>query len=388
MRDRVQLTDLTVLSICLSNRWGTLERRCLSDSVYFRNIGGNAFILCLKESILDKEARKQDIPRLYFEHEVLTFKGMINFYFHLQNILLKREIDIIHSYSFSTLKPLAMALNRQAQIPLVYTFNEKINLKNLNWIEKWLIGRTDLILTPTEILKDFACEIFPLNQRRINVTGAGVDLNSIEKKKEDNSRMNVSLFVPRHLVEMSSLQFFIECITTIKQYFEIEKNTQFPYFSLVTDIPWYEHALYDSIKRMILERHLEMDVSFQSRPLGINTFKDAKIFIGLARNEIFVDEDLYALAAGIPLLLPRTLSRHTLVNLGKYGESYHPDDVREFRTKFLTIFNSLEKYHDELSVIEKSLKETHHFETYLDQLYQHYERLYNQRLRITQKKRT
>jgi len=388
MRDRIQLTDLTVLSICLSDRWGTLERRCLSDSVYFRNIGGNAFVLCLKESILDKEAKKQDIPRLYFDHEVLTFKGMINFYFHLQNILLKREIDIIHSYSFSTLKPLAMVLNRQSQIPLIYTFNEKINLKKLNWIEKWLIGRTDLILTPTEILKDFACEIFPLNQRRINVTGAGLDLHSNEKKNQSNSRMSVSLFIPRHLSEMSYPQFFIDCITAIKQHFEIEKNPLFPYFSLVTDIPWYEHALYESTKRMILERHLEMDVRFDTKSLDINTFKGSKIFIGLARNEIFVDEDLYALAASIPLLLPRTLSRHTLVNLGKYGESYHPGDVREFRTKFLKIFNSLEKYHDELSVIEKNLKEAHHFETYLDQLYQHYERLYNQRLRITQKKRT
>jgi len=39
MREKVRLSDLSVLFICLSDDWGTTERRCLSDADYFRNIG-------------------------------------------------------------------------------------------------------------------------------------------------------------------------------------------------------------------------------------------------------------------------------------------------------------------------------------------------------------
>ena len=81
MREKVRLSDLSVLYVCLSNGWGTTERRCLSDAGYFRNIGGSSFLLCHEKSLLDLEAEKEDIPRLYFQGDLKGWRSKLNFYF-------------------------------------------------------------------------------------------------------------------------------------------------------------------------------------------------------------------------------------------------------------------------------------------------------------------
>ena len=87
MRERIRLSDLNILYISLSLEWGTTERRCLSDAVYFRNTGGAAFILCRPNSPLDREAEKEDIPRLYFSTPLEQFRQSMNFYFQIEQWL-------------------------------------------------------------------------------------------------------------------------------------------------------------------------------------------------------------------------------------------------------------------------------------------------------------
>ena len=93
MREKIRLSDLNVLYISLSTEWGTAERRCLSDAVYFRNTGGAAFILCRQNSFLDREAEKEDIPRLYFATSLEQFRQSLNFYFQIEQILKKHQFD-------------------------------------------------------------------------------------------------------------------------------------------------------------------------------------------------------------------------------------------------------------------------------------------------------
>jgi len=74
MREKIRLSDLTVLYICLSDDWSTTERRCISDASYFRNIGGTSFILCHDKSLVAIEAEKEDIPRLFFQNDLSTMR--------------------------------------------------------------------------------------------------------------------------------------------------------------------------------------------------------------------------------------------------------------------------------------------------------------------------
>jgi glycosyltransferase involved in cell wall biosynthesis len=377
MRDKLRLSDLSVLYVCLSEKWGTIERRCLSDASYFRNIGGSSIILCHEKSLIDTEAEKEVIPRIYFPT-----------YFQIQLILQKQQIDLVHSYNYECLMPLGMILKGMPQIPMVFTFNENIEWKKSSIFDKLFISRTDSIFTFSSNIRELAVEFFPVNGRKIHVTGAGIDFPSkINRSQHPDTKKKIMTFVPRTEDDLKTLRLFVDALPPLLAQLHQMGFKQQLIFTFLTDISWYEHPIYDSLKRMILERHLEMNISFETRPLSSFSFQDCDIFVSLPMNELFSDLDLYALVTQTPVLLPRTSTRQQVVKQGKFGETYHPEDGRELRDKLIKILTNYPNYLEELNGVELELQEQHHFERYAEELYAHYEKLYSQRLRYTQKKK-
>jgi glycosyltransferase involved in cell wall biosynthesis len=388
MREKVRLSDLTVLYVCLSDEWATIERRCISDASYFRNIGGASFILCHEKSLVDREAEKEDIPRLYFSSDLTGWRSKLNFYFQIQHILQKQQVDIIHSYNYDSLLPLGMILKGMPHIPMIFTFNEHVALRKNNFFDRWFIARTDSIMTFSPNIRDLAVETFPVNQRKIHVTGAGIDFPArIIRSIHAEERRKIMTFIPRTEDDLENLRLFVDAIPPLMYYLEGIHFNKRLIFTFITDISWYTHPIYEKLKRMILERHLEMVISFETRPLTSASFQDCDIFVGLPQAELFSDQDLYALVTQTPVLLPRTSTRQQLVKQGKFGETYHPEDGRELRDKLLKILTTYPDYLEELNGIELELQEQHHFERYAEELYAHYEKLYTQRLRYSQKQK-
>jgi glycosyltransferase involved in cell wall biosynthesis len=388
MREKIRLSDLTVLYVCLSDNWGTLERRCIADASYFRNIGGTAFLLCHEKSLVDREAEREDIPRLHFSSNLKTWRSKLNFYFQLQHILQKQQIDIIHSYNYETLLPLGMILKGMLQIPMVFTFNESMPWKKNNLLDKWFISRTDSVFTFSPNIKELAIESFPVSSRRVHVTGAGIDFPAkIIRSVHIEEKRKIVIFVSRTEKSLSSIKQFFDSIPSLFHQLSTVNFDKRLIFTLMTDISWYNHEIYDELKRMILERHLEMHVSFETRPLASASFQDCDIFVGLPQSELFSDQDLYALVTQTPVLLPRTSTRQQLVKQGKFGETYHPEDGRELKDKLVKILTNYSNYLEELQGVELELQEQHHFERYAEELYAHYEKLYTQRLRYSQKQK-
>ena len=388
MRERLRLSDLSVLYVCLSEDWGTAERRCIADATYFRNIGGSSFILCHEKSLIDKEAEKEAIPRIYFATDLSTWRSKANFYFQIQLILQKQQIDLIHSYNYESLLPLGMILKSMPQIPMVFTFNENIAWKKSSLLDKWFVSRTDSIFTFSPNIKELAIESFPVNQRKVHVTGAGIDFPAkINRSQHLDTKKKIMTFIPRTEDELKTIRLFVDMIPPLLYHMEQIGFKQQLIFTFLTDISWYDHAIYDSLKRMILERHLEMNISFETRPLASSSFQDCDVFVGLPMKELFSDCDLYALVTQTPVLLPRTSTRQQVVKQGKFGETYHPEDGRELKDKLIKILTNYNNYLEELNGVEFELQEQHHFERYAEELYAHYEKLYTQRLRYTQKKK-
>jgi hypothetical protein len=388
MREKLRLSDLNVLYICLSDNWSTIERRCIADASYFRNIGGSAFIMCREKTLLDKEAEKEDIPRLYFPSLPVSWKNKMNFYFHLQQLLQKQQVDIIHSYNYESLLLTGMVLKGLPQIPLIFTFNEAQSWKATSFFDKWFLSRTDAIFTFSSNIKDLASETFPVNPRKVHVLGAGIDFPAkIQRKQHPDDKKKIMVFIPRTEMKLETIKILVDAISPLLHYLNQQNYHQRLIFTFVTDIPWYDHPIYDALKRMILERHLEMHISFESKPLDSNSFQDCDILVGLPMGELFSDLDLYALVTQTPVLLPRTSTRQLMVKQGKFGETYHPEDGRELRGKLSKILLNYQVYLEELQGVELELQDLHHFEKYAEELYAHYEKLYSQRLRYTQKKK-
>lgn len=388
MREKIRLSDLSVLYVCLSHEWGTIERRCLADAGYFRNIGGASFILCHEKSLIDQEAQAQDIPRLYFPSDLLTWRSKLNFYFQIQHILQKQQVDIIHTYNHESLLPLGMILKGMGHIPIIFTFNESIAWTKRNFLDRWFVSRTDSILTFSPNIRDLAVEAFPVSSRKIHVTGAGIDFPvKILRAKHPETKKRIMTFIPRTADDVGMLRLFVDAIPPLLSSLEGHGYAQKLIFTFLTDVSWYTHPIYDSLKRMILERHLEMHISFETRPLKSKSFEDCDIFVGVPMNELFSDLDLYALVTQTPVLLPRTSTRQQIVKQGKFGETYHPEDGRELKDKIIKILLNYDTYVEELTGVELELQELHHFERYAETLYAHYEKLYTQRLRYSQKKK-
>lgn len=388
MRERVRLSDLTVLFICLSEEWGTSERRCLADASYFRNIGGTSFILCRAKSLVDEEAMKEDIPRLYFSADLTGYRSKLNFYFQVQHILQKQQIDIIHSYNFESLLPIGLALRSLPQIPLVFSFNENIPFKRNSLLDRWFLSRLDVILASTQNIKELAEETFPINPRKILITGAGIDFPSkVQRSSHDQEKIKLMTFVPRTLEDLKYLRLLVDAMIPLFSGMESIGLKEKILLTFITDITWYEHPIYDGVKRMILERHLEMSINFETRPLSSASFQDCDVFIGIPKEELFTDSDLYALVTQTPVLLPRTSTRQQISKQGKFGETYHPQDGRELKDKIIKIITNYSKYLDELGGVEMELQDQHHFERYAEILYSQYEKLYTQRLRYSQKQK-
>jgi hypothetical protein len=388
MREKIRLSDLTVLYICLSEEWSTVERRCISDAVYFRNMGGSPFILCHEKSLIDREAEKEDIPRLYFSSDLTHWRSKLNFYFQLQHILQKQQVDIIHSYNYNSLLPLGMILKGMPQIPMVFTFNENMPWKKNNLLDRWFISRIDSIFTFSHNIKELAAETFPVNRRKIHVTGAGIDFPSkIIRSTHAEEKRKITTFVQRTEKDLKNLKLFVDAIPPLLYQLNSINFHQRLLFTFLTDISWYVHPIYEELKRMILERHLEMYISFETRPLTTASFQDCDVFVGLPQAELFSDQDIYALVTQTPVLLPRTSTRQHLIKQGKFGETYHPEDGRELKDKLVRILMNYSSYLDELKGVEVELHDLHHFERYAEELYAHYEKLYTQRLRYTLKQK-
>lgn len=388
MRERIRLSDLNILYICLSNDWGTTERKCLTDAIYFRNIGGGAFILCREKSLIDQEAEKEAIPRLYFRDDLDLWRGKFNFYFLIQHIMQKKQVDIVHTYNHQTLFPLGVILRSITHIPLIYTFNERLPRSKKRLLERFFVSRTDSVLTFSVNTVEFAKESLPIAERKIKVTGAGIDFPNLTKRTGDKGdKRKIGLFISRTEVNLEYLKMFIESIYPILFQLEAQKFKAQVIFTFMTDISWYNHPLFDNLKRMILERQLEMNIAFETRPLKAQSFVDCDLYIGLPEKELCVDEDYYALATQTPILVPRTASRQPLVRQGKFGETYHPDDARELKDKVLKILLNADRYQMELQGVETQIEAAHHFEQYTEDLYSHYEKLFSQRMRYSQKKK-
>lgn len=388
MREKIRLADLSVLYVCLSSEWGTTERRCISDATYFRNIGGSAFILCLEKSLIDREAEREDLPRLYFAGDLKSWRSILNFYFQLQHILQKKQVDFVHTYNYESLLPLGIILKGLSHIPLVYTYNKSIKYRKLSILHRWFMSRTDTIFTFSENIKEMALEIFPVHKKKIQLTGIGIELpQKNDKKVTLNDIRKVVIFIQRTENDLEKVKLFINSILPVLHQMSAMDKGQRLIFTFMTDIPWFDHPIYDELKRVILERHLEMSISFDTKKLGGNAFNGYDIYIGLPHSELFADQDLFALAGQLPVLLPRTSTCQHLVKQGKLGETYFPGDGREIKDKLLKILSNYSSYLEEIQGIETQIKELHHYEKYAEELYGHYERLCAQRLRYAQKKK-
>ncbi|MBY0518051.1 MAG: glycosyltransferase [Bacteriovoracaceae bacterium] len=380
MREKLRLSDLNVLYVCLDAKHGTNSHRTLSDVITFRNMGGNPLLICRKNSFIDKATEVQDIRRIHIDAKG-GWRASLELYKTVRQLVKQEQLDLVHCYNYLPLMVLGFALKGEVRIPLVYTCNEDVSEKYIPFWHDYFITRVDQILCFSPVLEDKVIDSLPINPRKVCFIGAGLEFPNENAVCELNdTNWKVCCFVKP---DEDNIEKFLPLFLALPL---IKDENKKIILTFITMGSWYQHPHYELFKRAVLERGLEHQISFYPRSWGSETLAQQHLLISLQSKSPFEDFELEAILNNVPVLLPRTAARTDLLQNGTLGLTYQSGDIRELKTKALDILANYKQFQQSLTRAIPDLKEKHHFDQYASELYQHYERLSLQRLRFSLKR--
>lgn len=381
MRERVHVKDLTTLFICPSRQWRTIERKALADCLYLRDCGGNPILFCLKGSILDKEAEKLDLQRIYYSGRKLKRLFDLRYIRDMRQILDDNRFDIVHCYSLDFIWGLCFLLLPNPRVPLLLTFNQYLHHPQKSLWQRWLFRRVDMVLTFSETTKEIAEETLPVSVRRVKIAGGGIEhvtknlreekpvkrLGCIISTEEDYACARVALYALQGL---------------LPQVFDLGIKLEFIIYIAANGQRGANGHQGAKLRNLAKALGLEELVAVKNCPAYEPVFKHTDIFIGTSFTEPFNDFEIMAILSRVPVIFPRSASRQLVLFQYKWvGESYSAEDARELKSKLLKLLINEQVYLNELQDSHEELKDLHGIEPYFQRVIGFYERLYAKRLR-------
>lgn len=382
MGDKILFKDLSILLICTSKKWSTIERKVISDAVFLRNTGSNPTILCLKNSQIDYEAEQEDIPRLYISLNRIPFITWLDTYFELRKIIEQQSQDLIHTYSIQHIWPVSLLLKRDLKTPLICTHNEHIKKMHFGFLSKWLLRRVDLILTLSDEICELTRETIAIHPKKVVNLGSGID--TVKTKKVVTEDKNIGCVI-NNIAELSKLKSVVKTFRVLKSHTKMEFSNLSLHIFLGPRV--YQK---DKAKRILTELDYEFyegDILLYSLESKYQELKKVDLLFSLAFDEPLNDYEIMSLMNETPVLFPRSATRQDL--LFKYrwiGESYFAGDIREAKTKMEKILSNYSIYKSALKDFYEEIYQGHGIDHYADNFQGIYERSIAKRQRYAKKR--
>lgn len=372
MREKIIGQDFSVLYICLSNKWSTLERKAIFDASYIRDIGGSPTILCYKNSQVDLEAQKEDIATLYIAKKKIISYFDISLAKEIKSNLSFQSYDVVHCYHVSYLWFVAFILKSDLRIPLFVTLNHHNSYAYSNVIAKWLLKRVDRIFTLSEEVRSFVVESFSLAPVKVENLGAGVDVLNRTKELVQDEKRRVISFVINNITEIKYIQFMIRAFRAL-QSIEIHRGQDLNlYIFLGPKI--YQSTMAKRVLTELEHEFYKEDVYLYEQATQMGRFKATDVFVGVSFDEPVNDYELQALMSGACILFPRTAARQSLLFKHKWlGESYARMDMRECVAKLSKILKNYSIYSSSVKDGFEMVCAAHGVELYVSKLHTSYE---------------
>lgn len=380
--DKISLNSFTILYICLSQKWSSIERRALFDATFLRNCGGNPVILCYKNTQIDREAEIEAIPRIYITRENLKFNRILSYVSQMQKILAENRFEIVHCYHLTEYWLNAYLMRRHSHLSLIFTFNQNTQGSYHSFMAKWFLKRVDNILTLSAEVKELVCESFAVSSLKVKNIGFGLDLVRIQRKESEIMEVGC---VVNNLGELQRLRMVVRVFSYIKSHDpELAKRLKFSIYlgprvfnkrnakNLLTEL---DHAFY------------EADIMIYGLEERSTQLKEISLLIGVAFEEPLNDFEMKAIIHKIPVLFPRTAARQSL--LFRYegiGESYLDGDIREITVKLKKIIGNYPRYTEALEMHGSEFYRVHGIDAYAQGLKTVYEGSFAKRQRYLAKK--
>lgn len=380
MRERIRANDLSVLFICPSDEWGSLERRVINDCHYLRDIGGNPVLYCIKGSPIDREAQKFSLPRQFYKGKKVNKIFDLTYFIDLRRVISESKFDIIHCFSIDYVWTVCFLLMTRPQLPLILTFNRFLKKAYDSFIERWLLKRVDLIMTFSGSIRSVVLSRLPVNPRKVHVVGAGIEVFEGQNEPPSHDRKVIGCFLTNKS-QVENLYAFLYLIKPLN--IGLDKERMKNKFIIFSDRAIEEIIDRDALDKLISELELKDLVHIVETDAAVEAIKRMDIYISLAFNEPFSDLEIMANLFKKPVLAPRTASRRQLFNkLPDIGDTFYFQDARELRGKVASFLKYEDRHRDALNDNFERLKSTHGLDNYVEKVYDQYIKLYSQRLRF------
>lgn len=379
-----------ILYICPSDKWGSRERMVIRDCLISKEIGHNAFIYCLKDSLLDIKAKELKIDRIHHQGKVRT--KFLRWYKlrSLTQYIHRLNISIVHCYSLNFLWPTSLYLRRKPSTVLVFTFNYKIKNAYKNFWFRPLVARLDIAFLPIKETFEEVRGHLDIPLRKVQFCGLGLS----NKEKKDSERVLfsedevkdhwlVGACVGGHEKDYSHLTPLLRMVKAINARKVLGKKVKLIFLS---EKKWNESLIFPELRSFVNTQDLASDVIFESPKNLLEYLVEMDLWVSLPVDEFIEDYPLIALFNNIPVLSSRTSAfQEILREYGEVGESYKIGDAREMRSKCEKILSHRPRY---ISNIEESADSLLHYfgaSSYKNQMLNAYERALNKRKRYTDK---
>lgn len=378
-----------ILFACPTNRWNTRERSLLYDIEVALTNGNDVCFYGLKNSPLDKNITNDNVQKFYHPGLVQTHFFLWPKLKILSSLLEDSQLALVHCYKLNILWPICFFLrgNRDVSVILSQFFELKKNYRAL-W-HRLLIRRCDLIFVPYDYLLKNIWSRLGVHPRRIEVRppcltepSSNSESGIIFEKFEQFYA--VGLYVSESDTDIKNFLPYIKALSVANEHFNWKKPIKLVF---VTEGPWSEKKVYQSLKQRVLDEGIEEHIVFHSGGSPSNYIQYFDLWMSLPKGEGLDDMALLATSIGTPILVPRHPSAVEFFDVyGQVGESYKHDDVREIARKWELILSKPDWYRDEIEKAAIRIKEKYSGNLQKNQYFAVFERVVKRRERYGHRK--
>lgn len=333
--------------LCSSLAWGGLELNNLKLCTWLKAMGHEPILFCQEESKLLVEAKRANLTVVNFTHRKkhIAFRSA----FRLSKLLSQHQLTVavIGHYRHHYISVWAKIFSIKP-IKLVYWQQMQVTLNKKDFYHSFFSNQLDVWITPLDYLRNQLLSNTGLKERKIVKIPLCIDFSSLEARVRKKEQAREMLSVAKH-------DFIVGVIgridkqkgqeSVVRAIKELKNRDLVVTALIIGDETHGEQGYLVFLKKLAKELGVEQQVLF--RPFTsdvVPCFAALDIFIMSSISEPVGMVTVEAMALGIPVIGTNSGGTPELLNNGKAGILYEPNDALGLADKIEGLYLNENEY--------------------------------------------
>jgi glycosyltransferase involved in cell wall biosynthesis len=320
--------------LCSSTSWGGLEMNQLKNASWMKERGHTVFLLCKKDSPIEKAAKEALIPTIniekhkkYYDFRAGKKLASIIDDFYITHLIVRDTRDM----------SVAVIAKRKAKaiLHLSYFMEMQLGVKKTNLLHTIRFSYFDLWSCPLNWLQQQVLTMTKMKASKVKVIPSGLDLRQFDielSKSEAREQLNV----PSDGVIVGLIGRFDphKGQVLVLEAMKLAKDKQFICCFLGEPTKEAGTEYVDLMNKTIDDNQLTDRVFIRPFRKDIATFfKAIDVFVMASKAETFGMVTIEAMACGVPVIASNAGGSPEILDFGKYGFLFEPLNVESLAKK-------------------------------------------------------